>query len=48
MGTEKKNKSYDGQNRCRRCDSPLSNPNDTYGWRCEQILGFGEDAMTEL
>ena len=28
-----------GKNRCRRCDRPLSNPNDVYGWRCAQIVG---------
>lgn len=33
-------KVYDGQNRCRRCDRPLSNPNDIYGWRCAEIVGF--------
>lgn len=27
------------QSRCRRCDRPLSNPNDTYGWRCAEIIG---------
>ena len=31
---------YDGQNRCRRCDRPLSDPNALYGWRCAQILGY--------
>ena len=31
---------YDGQNRCRRCDRPLSDPNDIYGWRCAQIVGL--------
>ncbi|MBR5152142.1 MAG: hypothetical protein IKW60_01240 [Clostridia bacterium] len=29
----------DGQNRCRRCDRPLSNPSDIYGWRCAEIVG---------
>lgn len=37
MGKEKKN---DGQNRCRRCDRPLSDPNDIYGWRCAEIVGM--------
>ena len=31
---------YDGQNRCIRCDRPLSDPNDVYGWRCAQIVGM--------
>ncbi len=30
----------DGQNRCRRCDRPLSDPNDIYGWRCAKIVGL--------
>lgn len=36
----KENKIYDGQNRCRRCDRPLSDPNDIYGWRCAEIVGL--------
>lgn len=40
MSKENQNKKYDGQNRCRRCDRPLSDPNDIYGWRCAQIVGF--------
>lgn len=36
MSKENKN---GGQNRCKRCDRPLSNPNDVYGWRCAQIVG---------
>ncbi len=39
MSKENQNKKYDGQNRCRRCDRPLSDPNDIYGWRCAQIVG---------
>lgn len=35
-----KNSSSDGQNHCRRCDRPLSDPTDAYGWRCAQIVGF--------
>ncbi len=40
----------DGQNRCRRCDRPLSNPNDMYGWRCAQIVGLDayQKAMDSL
>ena len=41
MAKENQNKSIsDGVNRCRRCDRPLSNPTDNYGWRCAQILGL--------
>ena len=40
MSKENQNKKYDGQNRCRRCDRPLSDPNDIYGWRCAEIVGF--------
>ena len=36
----KKNKN-DGQNRCRRYDRPLKDPNDIYGWRCALIVGLG-------
>lgn len=39
MSKENQNKKYDGQNRCRRCDKPLSDPNDIYGWRCAEIVG---------
>lgn len=39
MAKENQNKKYDGQNRCRRCDRPLSDLNDIYGWRCAQIVG---------
>lgn len=31
---------YDVQNRCIRCDRPLSDPNALYGWRCAQIVGY--------
>ena len=41
MSKENQNKKYDGQNRCRRCDRPLSDPNDIYGWRCAEIVGIG-------
>ena len=30
----------DGRNRCKRCNRPLNNPNDLYGWRCAQIVGL--------
>ncbi len=40
MSKENQNKKYDGQNRCRRCDRPLSDPNDIYGWRCAEIVGL--------
>ena len=39
-GKEQNKNIYDGQNRCRRCDKPLSDPNDVYGWRCAQIVGL--------
>lgn len=38
MSKENKN---DVQNRCRRCDRPISDPNAIYGWRCAQIVGLG-------
>lgn len=44
---ENKNTS-DGGNRCRRCDRPLSNPSDTYGWRCAEIVGLGEEADANI
>lgn len=31
---------YSGVNRCRRCDRPLKG-SEPYGWRCAQILGYG-------
>ncbi len=41
------------ENRCKRCNRKLSNPNDDYGWRCAEILGidsaadnFSEDYRT--
>ena len=43
MSKENQKKEYDGQNRCRRCDRPLIDPNDIYGWRCEKIVGFGSN-----
>ena len=30
----------DGANRCRRCNRPLKDPTDAYGWWCAQILGL--------
>lgn len=30
----------DGQNRCRRCNRPLSDPNDNYGWWCAKLVGL--------
>ena len=45
-GVEKMENNYqneeilDGQNRCRRCDRPLINSNDIYGWRCAKIVGL--------
>lgn len=32
----------DGQNRCKRCNKPLSNPMDEYGWKCAEILGVNQ------
>lgn len=29
-------------NRCRRCNGPLSDPNDKYGWWCAKLLGYGD------
>lgn len=43
MSKENKN---EGQNRCRRCDRPLKNPNDVYGWRCALIVGLGNYSKT--
>ncbi len=40
MSKENQNKKYDGQNRCRRCDRPLSDPTANYGWWCAQIVGL--------
>ncbi len=39
-------KSNDGQNRCRRCDRPLSNPADIYGWRCAEIVGANNQQIS--
>ena len=44
----KKQKTYDGQNRCRRCDRPLSDPNDIYGWRCAEIVGLGGGDQVDI
>lgn len=42
MANEKQNEFISsGVNRCRRCDRPLSDPNDIYGWCCAEILGLG-------
>lgn len=40
MSKENQNKKYDGQNRCRRCDRPLSDPNANYGWWCAKLVGL--------
>lgn len=48
MSKENKNKKNDGQNRCRRCDRPLSDPTANYGWWCAQILGLRFDAMENI
>lgn len=41
MSKENQNKTIsDGKNRCRRCNRPLSDPTDAYGWRCAEILGL--------
>ncbi len=40
MVNENQNKMYDGQNRCKRCNRPLSNPNDNYGWWCAKLMGL--------
>ena len=40
MSKENQNKKYDGQNRCRRCDRPLKDPNANYGWWCAKLLGM--------
>lgn len=26
------------QHRCKRCNKPLKNPYEEYGWRCAEIL----------
>lgn len=48
MSKENQNKKYDGQNRCRRCDRPLSDPNDIFGWRCAKIVGLEEDEQINI
>ncbi len=40
MSKENQSKTYDGQNRCKRCDRPLKDPTANYGWWCAQIVGF--------
>ncbi len=40
MSNKKEKIIYDGQNRCIRCDRPLSDPDALYGWRCAQIVGY--------
>ena len=40
MSKENQNKKYDGQNRCRRCDRPLKDPNANYGWWCAKLVGL--------
>ena len=37
-----KNYEEDAVNRCRRCNRPLSDPNDSYGWWCAKLLGLGD------
>ena len=38
----------DAQNRCNRCDRPLSDPTADYGWRCAEILGVNRgNPLTE-
>lgn len=34
-------KYLDGQNRCRRCNRPLNDPNQIYGWQCAQKIETG-------
>ena len=48
MSKENQNKKYDGQNRCRRCDRPLKDPNDIYGWRCAEIVGLGGGERVDI
>ena len=48
MSKENQNKKYDGQNRCRRCDRPISDPNDIYGWRCAEIVGLGGGEQADI
>ena len=48
MSKENQNKKYDGQNRCRRCDRPLNDPNDIYGWRCAEIVGLGGGEQLDI
>ena len=40
MSKENQSKKYDGQNRCRRCDRPLNDPNANYGWWCAKLVGL--------
>ena len=48
MAKESQNKNYDGQNRCRRCNRPLSDPNDNYGWWCAKLLGLGGETKEDI
>ncbi len=36
---------FDGQNRCKRCNRPLSDPTANYGWRCAQLLGLATPSL---
>ena len=40
MSKENQNKKNDGQNRCKRCDRPLSDPTANYGWWCAKLVGL--------
>ncbi len=48
MSKENQNKKYDGQNRCRRCDRPLKDPNANYGWWCAEIVGLGGGEQADI
>ncbi len=48
MSKENQNKKNDGQNRCKRCDRPLRDPNANYGWWCAQIVGLGGADQTDI
>ena len=48
MSKENQNKKYDGQNRCRRCDRPLKDPNANYGWLCAEIVGLGGGEQLDI
>lgn len=48
MSKHNRNNNFEGQNRCRRCDRPLSDPNDIYGWRCAEIVGLHGDNQQSI